>query len=193
MHKNHLPHIHVGMRTVKTVIVVFLSLCIAYLRQGFSTPLYIAIAAILCIQPTMEESRTAGLNRLIGTAVGGFWGIVVFLVNLYALPDIHIILKYAIVSVALIPIIYTDIAIKRPTVISTSAIVYMIITVSSVGQMTNMQFLYNRLLDTLIGFAIAMVVNRIKLPDAAKLKSKMENADSASDLPDQNANGDKNS
>ncbi|MBE6878225.1 MAG: hypothetical protein E7488_03535 [Ruminococcaceae bacterium] len=173
MHSNHhLPHFHVGLRTVKTIIVVFLSLCLAYVRQGFANPLYISIAAILCIQPTLESSRKAGTNRLIGTLVGGFWGIVVFLINLYVLTDLHIILKYAFVSIALIPMIYTDIWVKRASVVATSAVVYLIITVSPVGNMTNFQFVYNRLLDTFMGFAIAMAVNWIKLPTEAELAAK---------------------
>ena len=171
---SNLPRIHVGLRTVKTIIVVFLSLCLAYVRQGFANPLYIAIAGILCIQPTMESSRKAGTNRLIGTLVGGFWGIAVFLVNLYALPDAHIILKYAFISVALIPMIYTDILLKRASVVSTSAVVYLIITVSSVGSMTNLQFVYNRMLDTFMGFAIAMAVNWVKLPSEAEIEKKKE-------------------
>ena len=172
MPNSHLPRIHVGLRTIKTIVVVFLSLCLAYARQGFANPLYISIAAILCIQPTLESSRKAGTNRLIGTLVGGFWGIVVFLVNLYIIPDAHIILKYAFISIALIPMIYTDIMVKRASVVATSAVVYLIITVSPVGNMTSLQFVYNRLLDTFMGFAIAMAVNWVKLPSEAELESK---------------------
>ncbi len=172
MPNSRLPHIHVGLRTVKTIVVVFLSLCLAYVRQGFANPLYISIAAILCIQPTLESSRKAGTNRLIGTLVGGFWGIVVFLINFYLFADLHIIWKYAFISIALIPMIYTDIWVKRASVVATSAVVYLIITVSPVGNMTNFQFVYNRLLDTFMGFAIAMAVNWIKLPTEDELAEK---------------------
>lgn len=167
------PHIHIGMRTVKTVIVVFLSLCLAHLRQDVSNPLYISIAAILCIQPTMESSRKVGTDRLIGTVVGGFWGIIVYLLNHYTFLGANIIVKYAIVAICLIPIIYTNIIIRRASMVSTSAVVYLIITVSSVGVMTNFQFVYNRLLDTFFGFLIALVVNMVKLPneDAAENKA----------------------
>ena len=166
------PHFHIGLRTVKTIIVVFLSLCLAYVRQGFANPLYIAIAAILCIQPTMESSRLAGTNRLIGTLIGGFWGILVFLINSYVFTDLHIIVKYAFTSLALIPMIYTNIIVKRAAMVATSAVVYLIITVSPVGNMTNFQFVYNRFLDTFLGFALAIIVNRIKLPNEEELAAK---------------------
>ncbi len=168
------PPIHIGMRTVKTVIVVFLSLCLAYIRQGNANALYISIAAILCIQPTMESSRKAGTDRLIGTIVGGFWGIIVFMLNNHLLSDIHIIAKYAVVSLCLIPIIYTNIRIKRPSVISTSAVVYLIITVSYSGVMTNVSYLYYRLLDTFFGFLIAMVINAVKLPSEEEMTAKQK-------------------
>lgn len=174
MNRSNIPHLHVGMRTVKTVVVVFLSLCLAYVRQGFANPLYIAIAAILCIQPTMESSRIAGTNRLIGTFVGGFWGIAVFLINSYVFADLHIIAKYAFTSLALIPMIYTNIYIKRASMVATSAVVYLIITVSPVGNMTNLQFVFNRLLDTFMGFAIAMAVNRVRLPSEEELSAKKD-------------------
>lgn len=189
MNKPHIPHphlhIHIGMRTVKTVVVVFLSLCLAYVRQGFANPLYIAIAAILCIQPTMESSRKAGTNRLVGTLTGGFWGIVVFLLNSYVVGDVHPIVNYAIVSVCLIPLIYTNIYIKRATMVATSAVVYLIITVSPVGSMTNFQFVYNRLLDTLLGFLIAMAINAIKLPTEAELEAKKAAAENKKSAAEQ--------
>ena len=172
--KSRFPHVHIGMRTVKTVVVVFLSLCLAYVRQGAANPLYIAISAILCIQPTMESSRKAGTDRLIGTIVGGFWGIIVFLLNIHILPDIHIIAKYAVISICLIPIIYTNIRIKRPAVISTSAVVYLIITASYSGTIANFQYVCNRLLDTFFGFLIAMAVNMVKLPSEEEMAAKQK-------------------
>ena len=168
-----IPRFHIGMRTIKTIIVVFLSLCIAYARQGAANPLYIAIAAILCIQPTMTSSRKAGTDRLIATVIGGFWGIIVFVSNNYFFPQAHPILKYAVISICLIPLIYTNIRIKRPSMVSTSAVVYLIITVSSSGAMTNVYYLYNRLLDTFMGFIIAIAVNAVKLPTEEELAAKI--------------------
>ena len=167
-----MPRFHVGMRTVKTIVVVFLSLCLAYIRQGLANPLYIAIAAILCIQPTMSSSKKAGTDRLIATVIGGFWGIIVFVSNNYFFPQFHPIFKYAIISVCLIPLIYTNIHIKRPSNVPTSAVVYLIITVSSSGAMSNVQYLLNRLLDTFMGFLIAIAVNWIKLPSEAEMEAR---------------------
>ena len=189
-----MPRFHVGLRTIKTIVVVFLSLCLAYVRQGLANPLYIAIAAILCIQPTMSSSRKAGTDRLIATVIGGFWGIIVFVSNNYFFPQFHPIFKYAIISVCLIPLIYTNIHIKRPSNVSTSAVVYLIITVSSSGAMSNVQYLYNRLLDTFMGFLIAISVNWVKLPSEAEMEAKKAAAEkiaSAKEETDKNSDDDK--
>lgn len=189
-----MPRFHVGLRTIKTIVVVFLSLCLAYVRQGLANPLYIAIAAILCIQPTMSSSRKAGTDRLIATVIGGFWGIIVFVSNNYFFPQFHPIFKYAIISVCLIPLIYTNIHIKRPSNVATSAVVYLIITVSSSGAMSNVQYLYNRLLDTFMGFLIAIAVNWVKLPSEAEMEAKKAAAEkiaSAKEETDKNSDDDK--
>ena len=190
----YMPRFHVGLRTIKTIVVVFLSLCLAYVRQGLANPLYIAIAAILCIQPTMSSSRKAGTDRLIATVIGGFWGIIVFVSNNYFFPQFHPVFKYAIISVCLIPLIYTNIHIKRPSNVSTSAVVYLIITVSSSGAMSNVQYLYNRLLDTFMGFLIAIAVNWVKLPSEAEMEAKKAAAEkiaSAKEETDKNSDDDK--
>lgn len=189
-----MPRFHVGLRTIKTIVVVFLSLCLAYVRQGLANPLYIAIAAILCIQPTMSSSRKAGTDRLIATVIGGFWGIIVFVSNNFFFPQFHPVFKYAIISVCLIPLIYTNIHIKRPSNVSTSAVVYLIITVSSSGAMSNVQYLYNRLLDTFMGFLIAIAVNWVKLPSEAEMEAKKAAAEkiaSAKEENDKNSDEDK--
>ena len=189
-----MPRFHVGLRTIKTIVVVFLSLCLAYVRQGLANPLYIAIAAILCIQPTMSSSRKAGTDRLIATVIGGFWGIIVFVSNNFFFPQFHPVFKYAIISVCLIPLIYTNIHIKRPSNVSTSAVVYLIITVSSSGAMSNVQYLYNRLLDTFMGFLIAIAVNWVKLPSEAEMEAKKAAAEkiaSAKEETDKNSDDDK--
>ena len=169
-----IPHIHIGMRTVKTVIAVFLSLCLAYIRGGFANPLYIGFAAILGIQQTVESTKTAGANRVVATMIGGFWGIVIFLLNLYVFPNLHIILKYVIISLGLIPLIYTTLYFKRASGVTTGSVVYLIITVSPPGRMTAFQFLFNRIFDTLCGFAIAFPINHIKLPGQEELAEKIE-------------------
>ena len=73
----------VGLRMVKSAVVVFLSLTLSLLRGSQGIPFYVAIAGVLCIQPSMESTKQAGISRCFGTLVGGFWGTIVLLINLY--------------------------------------------------------------------------------------------------------------
>lgn len=157
---------HVGLRTVKTAIVVFISLALSCLRPEDSNPLYIAVAAILSIQPTMETSRKEGVNRLIGTAIGGFWGILIFVLNIYALAQLPLIARYFIVSLAVIPIIVNHLYINRPSSIGIALVVFLVIATSPVGEIAPLKYVGNRLLDTFLGFVVALAVNKIKLSDS---------------------------
>ncbi|WKY46208.1 FUSC family protein [Eubacteriaceae bacterium ES2] len=62
------------MRTFKTFIAVYLCFLIYIVRGGQGSPFYSSIAAILCMQPYVQNSMNVALNRTIGTLMGGQWG-----------------------------------------------------------------------------------------------------------------------
>lgn len=167
-HDYHLPG--VGLRIVKSALVVFLCLSLSLFRYVHGAPLYVAIAAILCIQPTMESSKEAGIGRLFGTLLGGFWGSIVLLINLYLLQGYHMLIQYALISATIIPVIYSAVALKRHSAVFLSCVVFLSITVSNAGEIGPLVFVFNRMLDTFIGVIIAMVVNCFYLPQKKDIK-----------------------
>ena len=60
----------IGMRIIKSAVAVFICFLI-YLIRGEGLPFYSTIAAIMCMQPGISNTRTASRNRIIGTFVGG--------------------------------------------------------------------------------------------------------------------------
>ena len=62
-----------GMRTIKTLIAVYLCFAIGILRGVL--PFYSAIAAILCMKKDVDEGKRAGIHRSIGTLIGGSIGL----------------------------------------------------------------------------------------------------------------------
>ena len=94
----------VGGRTIKTVVAVFLCLMTGIIRKS-DTAFYAAIAAMLCIQRTAEDSLHEALNREGATVIGGIWGMLVLLIerNVWCIP--YEVLRYLFLSVLLIPII----------------------------------------------------------------------------------------
>lgn len=160
---NKLPRI--GLRIIKTAVVIFLSLTVAWLRAGQSNSLYIAIAAMLAIQPTMESAKNEGINRLIGTLSGGIWGTAVFIINIFVLNRFHVLVQYLFVSLAIIPLILTSLKLKRPSTVSIACVVFLVVATSPVGDINPLKYVGSRMLDTFIGFVIGMAVNPVRIPD----------------------------
>lgn len=161
---NKIPHI--GLRTVKTAAVIFLSLVVSWLRAGQSNSLYIAIAAMLAIQPTMADAKKEGINRLIGTLSGGVWGIGVFLVNVFVFGRLHVLVQYLFTSLAIVPLILTSLKLKRPSTVSIACVVFLVVATAPVGELNPLKYVFGRMLDTFIGFVIGMLVNPIRIPEA---------------------------
>lgn len=72
--------VKVGLRTIKTVLSVFLCFLIDSLRAS-SVPFYAVIASILCIQPDMENSLSVAKNRELSTIIGGILGMLFLLME----------------------------------------------------------------------------------------------------------------
>ena len=77
----------VGGRTLKTVVAVFLCLLTGIVRKS-DTAFYAAIAAVLCVQRTSEDSFREAFNREVATVIGGICGmlVLVFERNIFCVP-----------------------------------------------------------------------------------------------------------
>ncbi|MBQ3815532.1 MAG: FUSC family protein, partial [Clostridia bacterium] len=105
-----------GQRIVKTAIAVLVCLLFYYLRGrwGDTMPAEAMITAIICLQPNLENTKSFALNRLIGTLIGGFWGLVFLLIaSLTGIASVPI-LTLAVMAAGLLPTLYTTILLKRP-------------------------------------------------------------------------------
>lgn len=164
-------HFHIGMRIVKTVLAVFVCSILGWLRG--ETAFFSMIAAVLCMQKSTEKTLTTSFNRVIGTAVGGAYGVIVlFLETQFRLQRI-LPLFYLIVSLMLIPVILTATGIKKPSVAAFACVVFLSTTVYHVGDADPYTYALNRMLDTVIGIVVALIVNlampgpKMKVPVSA--------------------------
>lgn len=145
---------HVGSRNIKTALAVFI--CLLFLNKS----LMAAIAAIICMQSTIEDSVVTGINRLIGTLLGGLLGIVIiYFISLFNLQDYSVFI--AALSVSLVICICN--LIKKPAACVISSIVVLGIVIDP---SIDNQFSYalNRTLETSLGVVIAILVNRFINP-----------------------------
>lgn len=147
----------IGMRVIKTVIAVYICFLISFFRT--SLPFYSAIAAILSMQTDPKDSLAVGKNRIKGTLIGGLYGfIAITFVNFIGIETFGYI-HYLILSLFLIPIIYTNVHLKSHTSTYISCVVFLSITVAHGGDSAPIYFALNRVLDTLIGIGVSLVIN----------------------------------
>ncbi len=157
--KNNKKNKFIGMRVVKTVIAVYTCFLINFIRNGI--PFYSAIAAILCMQKDHSDSFKTGKNRMIGTLTGGFYGFLAITLVDYINVELYNYIHYLILSLFLIPIIYTNVSLKASSAAYISCVVFLSITVSHGGDIAPLFFALNRVIDTLIGIVVSIVINKI--------------------------------
>lgn len=147
-----------GLRIIKTFIAVTLAMLISHYRPGSGLPFYSAIAAIICLKSDVEGSRDVGINRIIGTILGGLCGLLyLLLVPVKAMPEV---LEYILISFLASIIIWVMSMAGKPKAISIMAIVFLSITINH-GDEGALPFLFafNRTFDTMIGVICAILVN----------------------------------
>jgi len=74
------------------------------------------------------------------------------------------LLHYSIVALMIIPVIYTTVIVKKQEASYITCVVFLSIVVEKVAEANAYFFVMNRLLDTLIGIAISLVINQIDIP-----------------------------
>lgn len=152
----------VGMRIAKTAIAVLICMVLASLLNQ-SPPFYACIAAVLSMQDTVENSVKFGLNRLIGTAVGGGVGIIL----IYSAKGVEVEFLYQLCIILSVMVsLYVCNIIKRQAAASASCIVLLSIVLNH--QDGSLEFALMRIGETALGIIISLVVNRLINPTKNK-------------------------
>ena len=90
----------------------------------------------------------------------------VLLVEKSFFPNDALWLRYAIISLMIIPIIYSTVLLKMTTASYISCVVFMSVTVSHGMDINPYLFAFNRIIDTLIGIFVALALNTLHLGTA---------------------------
>lgn len=152
------PEYKLGLRAIKTAIAVFLCLLLALIFKRTDN-LFACIAAIICLQPTPHKTVNSGLERLVGTLVGGIVGYILLLM-VYKLPYKEIT-TLSIAPFAILLVIYICNFICLPASVGISCIVVLSVLTWPDGNVNDsLMYVVNRVLDTSMGIVVAMFVNR---------------------------------
>lgn len=156
-----------GMRIVKTGAAVALCLTF-YMLMGYSgqtMPAEAAITAIICMQPCMGDSAESALNRLLGTAIGACWGFI-FLLTMAAAPALgeSQALLYALMGLGTLVAMHSAVLLGKADASGLVAIVFVCVVVAYPDVGSPMDQAFRRMLDVLLGTAVAIAVNAVRLP-----------------------------
>lgn len=136
------------MRTIKTALAVSICVLISSLFN-VTTAFYACIGAIISMESTVVYSYRAGVNRILGTVLGAFIG----LIFSYIRPGDAILSGLGIVIVITLCNLFKW---KKSIVIAST--VFCIIMTNLQGRNPLAYSVY-RTLDTLLGIVIAVIVN----------------------------------
>lgn len=147
-----------GMRIIKTVLAVMLCLIFDYFR-GSATPHNAAIAAVVCLQPSLQATAVSAKNRTMGTLIAGLYAYLFLLLFTVKLGLEHDSIVYPIlVALGLLPLMLLILRLGFKTGFAITSIVYLLICMGS-AQNSPLAYTLNRVLDTLVGIAAALLVN----------------------------------
>ena len=162
IHKIHLP----GQRILRTVLAVWLTIGIYFFVRGDAEASFLAvIAAIACIQPSLENTKTAIRGRVLGTLLGEAWGLVLLFFESAVFGDriaeaVHLILTGLFVGL----IIYICSLTGLFEHAFFSVVVYLVIALSHSEDVNPMIYVIIRLVDTLLGIAVGTFINALHFP-----------------------------
>lgn len=157
----------IGARIIKSSAAVALCLLIYYLRTllpiGNGIPFYSALAALWCLQPYSDSTKSNAGQRSIGTFIGAAYGLA-FIVLLRFIGLTQPVLVYLLASFIIIPVIYLTVVLNKRNASFFSCVVFLSIALTHSFDDNPYIFVFNRILDTLIGIGIGLAVNSFHLP-----------------------------
>lgn len=152
-------NLHFGMRTLKTGLAIALTtLLYSWIGRDDKSLLLAMIAAVVAMQGTVETSLRFGIQRLIGTAIGGTLG-VLFVELLRHVPLYDNRVLYAVFLACVSMLAITLCVWLNLKLAATMALVVLLATLINVEMSLSASYALNRTLDTAIGIVMSIVIN----------------------------------
>lgn len=150
----------IGMRAVKSAVAVSVCLILSYLFKEIEGSIA-CIAAIICMQPTYGKSLRKGIQRTIGTLIGGFVGYLT-LVGYHLFPKINVtLISVFIMPLCLLGVIYlcNVINYKESVQIGCVVLISVLLTYNTENSSTFF-YVISRVCNTIVGIVVSAVVNK---------------------------------
>ena len=147
---------HIGLRTFKTAVSVFLCILLfKVLHRG--SPMLAVLSTVFSLRKYHKQTWKFGIARFFGNMSGGILAIVLLqLYKHFSLPDYFDLI---LVPIGIILLILFCNRFNKTAIINSSATFLVIFY--TIEAAVNVEYAIQRVLDTLIGAVIAMIVNRL--------------------------------
>lgn len=153
-----------GLRNIKTALSI-LTCLIVYQLLGRENEFIAITSAVICLQDSVDKSLEEGMNRVIGTMLGGIYGILFLFVGFSTSGTL---IKDLGVTLSCIAIIYICNLYNKQDYIINAIFVFILVVLIPAGEQSPFVYAYNRIIDTLIGIIIAVTINRYFFPPRAR-------------------------
>lgn len=153
----------VGLRTIKSAIAVFICIIFSYYLLNDPYPFLAIISALLCIQNDMQGSISTAVNRMLGTFIGGFLGLLIAAIFAWVGITCPSFIFYLLISVMMIPLINICLILNKRDSIYIAATVFFSILFLHDTEMTLISYAWFRIAETLLGIIVALTVNKFKM------------------------------
>ena len=148
-----------GLRTIKTVIAVFITLLIGN-ALGRRNIFYGLIASVICLQKSGKETFKKGLSRMMGTFIGGGFGWLALELFMRIDGNYRDFSVIFLVPVGLLIVIWFMNVFNVKSSIVVGCIVFIGCTAGFHETIdATHTYVINRVIDTLIGIGSAIIVN----------------------------------
>ena len=158
-----------GMRTIKSALAVFLCILFFHVTDR-GLPMIAALSAVFSLRQDLTTTVSFGRSRIIGNSIGGFLGIIYFLVKNYFHNDF-------LVELFLLPVLVVIVIVVSDGINNNSGIISAIATLLlialSVPQGESSLYAIQRVLDTFNGTFIAIGINFFLRPPETEKKEEL--------------------
>lgn len=148
-----------GLRTIKTLIALLI--CVFLMEYVFhDIPFFACIGAVVAVEKTIPKSIQASIARNLGTIVGGILGI---LFSILTKNEFFL-------TLGIIPLIYIiNIIGKRESIVPGSIVYFAVVYLNYGGEAASI-YGFRRIIWTLLGSFVGIVVNLIVFPPKDDVK-----------------------
>lgn len=162
-------HIHIGLRTVKTIAAVIISMIVVNTYGATSSKLIFAmLGAMAAVQPTFRESVESCLAQIVGVLFGALAGVLLLTLPLHPLVATGI-------GMLLVITLYNGLRIR----FSPSLPCLIVVMLCTTPDIQPMSYAFGRIWDTAIGLGVGMLINTLVFPydNSRRIRSTAESLD----------------